>query len=194
MFDFDDFLKYIKSQDNYTGQIFHIESIPELKARYENLERPLKKRLQKWLDSNNIRLWRHQTEAINSIRKGNNTVIVTSTASGKSLCYNLPVLDSILNNEKATALYIFPTKALARDQYFNLKKLLVETNIKQNRVGVYDGDVEPNEKRQVLVNANIIITNPFGLHFYLPWFKQKWRRVCANLKYIILDEVHIYRG
>ena len=194
MFDFEDFLKYLKSQDNYTGQIFHIESIPELKARYENLERPLKKRIQRWLDSNNIRLWRHQAEAINSIRKGNNTVIVTSTASGKSLCYNLPVLDSILNNEKTTALYIFPTKALARDQYFNLKKLLAETNIKQNRAAIYDGDVEPSEKRQVLVNANIIITNPFGLHFYLPWFKQKWRRVCSNLKYIILDEVHVYRG
>jgi len=106
----------------------------------------------------------------------------------------LPVLDSLLNNEKSTALYIFPTKALARDQYMNLKKILEDTNIKQYRIGVYDGDTTPNEKRQVLTNANIIFTNPYGLHFYLPWFKQKWRRVCNNLKYIILDEIHIYRG
>jgi len=194
MVDFEDFLKFIKSQDFYCGQISHIEHIPELRARFEDLDKPLRKRLEQWLNNNNIKLWRHQADAINSIRKGNNTVVVTSTASGKSLCYNLPVLDSLLNNEKSTALYIFPTKALARDQYMNLKKILADTNIKQYRIGVYDGDTAPNEKRQVLTNANIIITNPYGLHFYLPWFKQNWRRFCNNLKYIILDEIHVYRG
>ncbi len=194
MVDFEDFLKFIKSQDFYSGQISHIEHIPELRARFEDLDKPLRKRLERWLNTNNIKLWRHQADAINSIRKGKNTVVVTSTASGKSLCYNLPVLDSLLNNEKSTALYLFPTKALARDQYINLKKILADTNIKQYRIGVYDGDTAPNEKRQVLTNANIIITNPYGLHFYLPWFKQNWRRVCNNLKYIILDEIHIYRG
>ncbi|MFX0025096.1 MAG: DEAD/DEAH box helicase [Candidatus Hermodarchaeota archaeon] len=194
MFDFDDFINYIKSKDYYNGQICHIEHIPELKARYDNLIKPLKRRLERWLDANNIKLWRHQAEAINYIREGRNTVIVTSTASGKSLCYNLCVLNSILNNEKATAIYVFPTKALARDQYEVLKKILAETNIKEYRVGVYDGDVQPNEKRKVLANANIIITNPYGLHFYLPWFKQNWRRICTNLKYIVLDEIHIYRG
>lgn len=194
MVDFDDFLRFIKSQDYYTGQITHIEHLPELKARYDNLNRPLRKRLQRWLDNNNIKLWRHQAEAINSIREGNNTVIVTSTASGKSLCYNLPVIDTLLNNEKSTALYVFPTKALARDQFSTLSKLLAETKIKQYRAGVYDGDIEPHEKRKVLDSANIIITNPYGLHFYLPWFKQKWRRVCSNLSYIVLDEIHVYRG
>lgn len=194
MVDFEDFLNYIKSQEYYCDQIYHIEHIPELKARYDDLDKPLKKRLQRWLTNNNIRLWRHQAEAINAIRNNHNTVIVTSTASGKSLCYNLPVLESILNDDKATALYIFPTKALSRDQYTILTNILAETNIKQNRIGVYDGDVEPNEKRQILSNANIIITNPYGLHFYLPWFKQKWRRICQNLKYIVLDEIHFYRG
>jgi DEAD/DEAH box helicase domain-containing protein len=119
---------------------------------------------------------------------------VTSTASGKSLCYNIPVLQSILEEPKTTALYIFPTKALARDQFTVLSKMLKDTNIRQNRIGIYDGDIEPNEKRQVLLNANIVITNPYGLHYYLPWFKQKWIRICKNLKYIILDEIHIYRG
>ena len=194
MLDFDDFLKYLTSQEYYTGQISHIEHIPELKARYDKLKKPLAKRLERWLDHNNIRLWRHQAEAINSIRDGNNTVIVTSTASGKSLCYNLPVIDTLLSNEKSTALYVFPTKALARDQFATLLKILVDTNIKQYRAGVYDGDIEPYEKRKVLESANIIITNPYGLHFYLPWFKQKWRRICTNLKYIVLDEIHVYRG
>lgn len=194
MIDFEDFLSFLRSQDYYCDQIVHIETIPETKAQFGELNKPLKKRLQHWLDNNTIRLWRHQVKAINNILGGKNTVIVTSTASGKSLCYNLPVLQSILEDPKTTALYLFPTKALARDQFTVLSKLLEDTNIKQNRIGVYDGDVEPNEKRQILANANIIITNPYGLHYYLPWFKQKWIRICKNLKYIILDEIHIYRG
>ena len=194
MVDFEDFLKFIKSQEYYCDQIYHIEHIPELKARFDDLDKPLSRRLQRYLTNNNIKLWRHQAEAINAIRNGFNTVIVTSTASGKSLCYNLPVLNSILNDDKTTALYIFPTKALSRDQYTILTNMLTETNIKQNRIGVYDGDVEPNEKQLILTNANIIISNPYGLHFYLPWFKQKWRRICQNLKYIVLDEIHFYRG
>ena len=194
MVDFEDFLNYLKSQDYYCGQISHIEHLPELKPRFENLDKPLRKRLERWLDNKDIRLWRHQAEAVNSIRQGNNTVIVTSTASGKSLCYNLPVLDTLLNDGKTTALYLFPTKALARDQFFQLKEILSDTNIKQNRVGVYDGDTNPNEKRYILANANIIITNPYGLHFYLPWFKKNWQRFCSNLGFIVLDEIHVYRG
>ncbi|MBY8985179.1 MAG: DEAD/DEAH box helicase [Candidatus Lokiarchaeota archaeon] len=194
MVDFEEFLRYLKAQDYYSNQIYHIEHIPQKEAQYGVLEEPLRRRLQRWLDDNNINLWRHQTDAINSIRKGNNTVIVTSTASGKSLCYNLPIVQSFLEEPTTTALYLFPTKALARDQFSVLSKLLADTNIKQSRVGVYDGSVDANEKRLVLANANIIITNPYGLHFYLPWFKQKWRRICQNLKYIVLDEIHIYRG
>jgi DEAD/DEAH box helicase domain-containing protein len=194
MVDFEEFLRYLKSQDYYSDQIYHIEYIPQKEPQYGALEEPLKKRLQRWLDSNHINLWRHQIDAINSIRKGKNTVIVTSTASGKSLCYNLPVIQSILEEPKTTAIYVFPTKALARDQFTVLSQLLADTNIKQNRIGVYDGDTDTIEKRYVLNNANIIITNPYGLHFYLPWFKKKWRRICLNLKYIVLDEIHIYRG
>ncbi|MFX1419398.1 MAG: DEAD/DEAH box helicase [Promethearchaeota archaeon] len=194
MVDFEDFLSFLRSQDYYKDQIVHIETIPETKAQFDELNKPLKKRLQNWLDYNNIRLWRHQVEAINNILEGKNTVIVTSTASGKSLCYNLPVLESILREPTTTALYLFPTKALARDQFTVLINLLQETNIKENRLGVYDGDVESDEKKQILSNANIIITNPYGLHYYLPWFKQKWIRICKNLKYIVLDEIHIYRG
>jgi len=194
MVDFEGFLSFLRSQDYYIDQIVHIETLPETKAQFGELNKPLEKRLQRWLDTNAIRLWRHQVEAVNNILEGKNTVIVTSTASGKSLCYNLPVLQSILKDPKTTAIYLFPTKALARDQFTILSKLLDDTNINQNRIGVYDGDVEPNEKRKILTNANIIITNPYGLHYYLPWFKQKWIRICKNLKYIILDEIHIYRG
>ena len=149
MVDFEEFLSFLKSQDYYDSQIAHIETIPETKAQFDELSKELKKRLQRWLENNNIRLWKHQVEAINNILEGKNTVIVTSTASGKSLCYNIPVLESILEDPKTTALYLFPTKALARDQFTVLSKLLEDTNIKQNRIGVYDGDVEPNEKKQI---------------------------------------------
>ena len=194
MVDFEEFLNKIKLEDYYNNQIIHVQHVPKKEARHANLNKPLNKRLEIWLKNNEIKFWQHQAEAINSIRKGQNTAIVTSTASGKSLCYNLPVLNSILKNENSTALYIFPTKALSRDQHLTLYKMMEETKIKLIRLGIYDGSIEPNEKRKVLDNANIIITNPYGLHLYLPWFKQKWYRFYHNLKYIILDEIHIYNG
>jgi len=194
MVDFEKFIKSIKSQGFYDDQIAYIQHIPAKKAEFGTINKPLKKRLQRWLEQNEIDLWRHQAKAINSIREGKNTAIATSTASGKSMCYNLSVLDSILREPKTTALYIFPTKALARDQHLTLSNLMKETNIKRSRVGIYDGDIEPEIKRQVLDQANIVVTNPYGLHYYIPWFKRKWRRICQNLKYIVLDEIHIYRG
>ncbi|MFX1366774.1 MAG: DEAD/DEAH box helicase, partial [Promethearchaeota archaeon] len=84
MVNFEEFLHFIKNQDYYDNQVFHIEHIPAQEASFSTLQKPLRKRLQRWLDTNNIKLWRHQAEAINKIREGQNTVIVTSTASGKS--------------------------------------------------------------------------------------------------------------
>jgi DEAD/DEAH box helicase domain-containing protein len=92
MIDFEEFINYIKTQDYYRGQISHIQHIPAEKAQFDKLQRPLNKRLERWLETNNIKLWSHQAAAINQVLNGNNTVIVTSTASGKSLCYNLCVL------------------------------------------------------------------------------------------------------
>ena len=89
MVDFEEFLSFLKSQDYYDSQIAHIETIPETKAQFDELSKELKKRLQRWLENTNIRLWKHQVEAIDNILEGKNTVIVTSTASGKSLCYRL---------------------------------------------------------------------------------------------------------
>ena len=192
--DFEQFIKYLKSQNYYEDQISHVEHIPPKEAEYGELKSPLWERLQLWLYHNTVKLWAHQTKAINAIREDKNTVIVTSTASGKSLCYNLPVLDHLSKDPESTALYLFPTKALTRDQYNTLCQLMSDTNINLDRVGVYDGDIESYQKRQILSKANIIMTNPYGLHYYLPWFKKNWRRVCKNLKYIVLDEIHIYRG
>ncbi len=192
--DFEEFLKNLGEEEYYQGQISYIQHIPARKATFGQLEKPLRKRLTRWMEQCGLKLWKHQSEAINSIRNGQNTIIVTSTASGKSLCYNLSVLDAILNEPNTTAMYVFPTKALARDQHASLLKMMSETNIKVTRAGIYDGSIEPDEKRFVLTNANVVITNPFGLHLYLPWFTKKWRRICQNLKFIVLDEVHTYKG
>ncbi len=191
---FETFLESIKTEDFYADQISYIQHLPAKKAKFGTLNKLLKTRLLRWLEANNIKLWGHQARAINHVLNGNNCVISTSTASGKSLCYNLCVINSLLQDEQMTALFVFPTKALARDQYNALKHLFADLHIKSNRVGIYDGDVEPDEKKKVLSEANIIITNPYGLHYYLPWFKQKWNRIGKNLKFIILDEIHVYRG
>ena len=95
MVDIEEFLRFLKSQNYYQDQIYHIEHISSHEAQFGDLENPLRKRLQRWLEENNLKLWGHQAEAINLINNKNNTVIVTSTASGKSLCYNLPILQSI---------------------------------------------------------------------------------------------------
>lgn len=194
MLDFQEFLNYIKNKSYYDHQISYIQHIPKRQAKFGNLRNPLHKRLEFLLNKTETKLWAHQAKTINLIREGKNTVISTSTASGKSLCYNLPVLESILEDPNTTALYLFPTKALSRDQYINLLEKMAMLKIRKSRVGIYDGDVDKYEKRQVLAESNVIITNPYGLHVYLPWFKRKWGRICQNLKYIILDEIHIYRG
>ncbi len=192
---FDEFLSYLKNQEFYDNQIVHIETIPKRSATYGELKRPLHQKIIDWLVNKNIKLWEHQADAINSILSQKNTTIVTSTASGKTLCYNIPVANSILQDKKSCALYIFPRKALTRDQHLNLRNFLVELNLTPSLAGVYDGSVEKSEKDWVLENANIVLTNSYALHQYLgAYFKKRWYRIIKNLKYIIIDEIHIYRG
>ena len=103
----------------------------------------------------------------------------------KSLCYNLPVLSSILSHPNSTALYIFPRKALTQDQHLELKKISKQVDIEDYQIGIYDGDTPKQEKRAIRQNANIIMTNPYALHLYLSYFQRLWFRFCKNLKYII---------
>lgn len=194
MIDFIDFINYLKQQDFYNNQIAHIETIPKRVAKFGKLNQPLNKKINEWLKNQGIKLWEHQVNAINSIFNKKNTAIITSTASGKTLCYNIPVVDSILKNRNNCALYIFPRKALTRDQNSKLSDFLKDLNLDASLTGVYDGSVEKSEKDQILRTANIILTNSFALHQYLPSFKRRWNRIIKNLRYIVIDEVHIYRG
>ena len=138
-------------------------------------------------------LYSHQSSAINSALDGQDTVIVTPTASGKTLCYNLPVLQSILENRASRALYMFPTKALAQDQLAELMELDQKVG---SEIGVftYDGDTPSDARRAVRSRGHVVITNPDMLHTGILPHHTRWARFFADLKYVVLDELHTYRG
>jgi DEAD/DEAH box helicase domain-containing protein len=138
-------------------------------------------------------LYSHQAAAAERARAGKNFVVVTPTASGKTLCYNLPVLNAILENTDTRALYLFPTKALAQDQLAELHDLAQRLD---DSFGVftYDGDTPSDARRAIRERVHIILTNPDMLHTGILPHHTRWTRVFENLKYIVLDELHTYRG
>jgi DEAD/DEAH box helicase domain-containing protein len=135
----------------------------------------------------------HQAAAAEAAHAGKNVVIVTPTASGKTLCYNLPVLDVILSDSDARALYLFPTKALAQDQLAELYDLNQRV---ENRFGVftYDGDTPSDARKAIREKGHIVLTNPDMLHTGILPHHTRWTRLFENLRYIIIDELHTYRG
>src|SRR5437660_9316356 len=139
------------------------------------------------------RLYSHQAEAFDAIQAGKNVVIVTPTASGKTLCYNLPVLNLLLNDPGARAMYLFPTKALAEDQLHEFHAA-VEAMGSDIRAFTYDGDTPQDARRAVRQRANVVFTNPDMLHSGILPHHVRWARYFENLRYIVIDELHYYRG
>ncbi|MFF2089725.1 DEAD/DEAH box helicase [Paenibacillus sp. NPDC058174] len=138
-------------------------------------------------------LYSHQYTAYETIRKGENVVAVTPTASGKTLCYNLPVLQAIAEDDASRALYLFPTKALAQDQKSELNEIISEMGI-DIKSFTYDGDTSPAIRQIVKNVGHIVITNPDMLHSAILPHHTKWVSLFSNLKYIVIDELHTYRG
>jgi DEAD/DEAH box helicase domain-containing protein len=138
-------------------------------------------------------LYTHQASAAEAVHARKNVVIVTPTASGKTLCYNLPVLDAILGDADTRALYIFPTKALAQDQLAELHDLNQRL---ENRFGVftYDGDTPSDARKAIREKSHIVLTNPDMLHTGILPHHTRWTRLFENLRYIVIDELHTYRG
>ncbi len=186
------YILYLKGLKGYKQQIVHVEEIPAHEARFGELEKPLSACLQGYLDRKGIKLYSHQADAINKIRQGKNVVIVTPTASGKTLSFNLPVFEAICTNKATTALYLYPSKALTNDQLKVLRELEQETGIDAFS-NVYDGDTPTHQRSSIRESSKIILSNPYGLHKYLAWH-YKWRNFFHNLKFIIIDEGHVYRG
>ncbi|MBI2878192.1 MAG: DEAD/DEAH box helicase [Candidatus Rokubacteria bacterium] len=137
-------------------------------------------------------LYTHQARALEVVAKGGYLVVVTPAASGKSLCYNLPVLEALLADPDARALYLFPTKALAQDQLDELQALA--RALPELRMFTYDGDTPQDARRAIRARANLVLTNPDMLHSGILPHHTKWLALFQNLRYVVIDELHAYRG
>ncbi len=138
-------------------------------------------------------LYSHQAAALEATHAGKNIVVVTPTASGKTLCYDLPVLDAVAKDPSARALYLFPTKALAQDQLAELERLSADMAI-DLATHTYDGDTPPQARAAVRSAGHVVITNPDMLHTGILPHHTKWVKLFENLRYVVLDELHTYRG
>jgi DEAD/DEAH box helicase domain-containing protein len=164
---------------------------PARDARTEPLPDDLHPRVSESLAAQGItRLFTHQAEAWEAAQRGENVVVTTGTASGKSLAFNLPVLDAIARGPKTRALYLYPTKALAQDQARALAALRV-TGVK---AAIYDGDTPGERRWQIRKWSNLILTNPDMLHVGVLPHHDRWGDVLHNLRYVVVDEAHVYRG
>jgi DEAD/DEAH box helicase domain-containing protein len=171
------------------GRLVHVEHIPERVERFGALARPLPEALQPLLVDQP--LWSHQAAAIDLARQGENVVIATGTASGKSRCFQLPIAEAVLDPIKpGTALVLYPTKALAHDQL----RALTTTGFPGLVAGAYDGDASPEEKAWIRSSANVVLTNPEMLHGGLLPRHAKWDALLMRLRYVVIDELHVLRG
>ncbi|NLT43316.1 MAG: DEAD/DEAH box helicase, partial [Anaerolineae bacterium] len=151
-------------------------------------------RLRAALEQRGVRqLYSHQAEAIGAVERGENVAVVTPTASGKTLCYNVPVLNRILHEPEARALYLFPTKALSQDQMTEVHDLIGTAGV-DIRTFTYDGDTPGEVRRKVREAGHIVVTNPDMLHSGILPHHTKWVSLFENLRYVVIDEIHTYRG
>lgn len=190
----DKFIESIPFDPQLNKRISHIEKIKEKGADFSDFPKDLDNRLVRALMESGIEhLYSHQIKAYSLLKEGKNVVVVTPTASGKTLCYNVPVIDKILKDENARALCLFPTKALSYDQLEGLSKLL--KSVKQGiETFTYDGDTPRDIRKNVREKARIVLSNPDMLHKAILPHHTKWSGLFTNLKYVVVDELHNYRG
>ncbi len=147
-------------------------------------------------------LYHHQAKVWEEVKKGHNVVISIGTASGKSLAYNLPIINGLISSPDQTALYLFPTKALANDQFTKLRDFFRGAKfplgqlgyLHQDQVGTYDGDTSPSQRAKTRASVRILLTNPDMLHVGILPYHPRWSRYFSGLRYVVIDEVHTYRG
>jgi DEAD/DEAH box helicase domain-containing protein len=176
------------------GEVTLDHHLPARAGEYTALPGDLAPELTAALTGHGIeRLFSHQAAAYRAARSGRHVVVVTPTASGKTLCYNLPVLQRLLERPSSRALYVFPTKALAQDQLAELAALTGRLPI-DVKVDVYDGDTPPGRRTLIRDGGHIVLTNPDMLHAAILPHHTKWRRLFSSLDHIVIDELHSYRG
>lgn len=172
-----------------SGRLVHSEALPERLATFADLVTPIPKTLSHCLPQQG--LYRHQANAIDRIRSGESVVVATGTASGKSLCYQLPIAESIVSGVRpGTSLLLYPTKALAQDQLRSFGQM----NIPGIKLSTYDGDTDRTQRTWARSNANVILTNPEMLHHGVVPYHHKWATFLKRLDYVVIDELHVFRG
>jgi DEAD/DEAH box helicase domain-containing protein len=190
----DQLIERLQAEPGFRAGVTAWRYAPATEARYGPWPQRLDPRLAAALGQRGVsRLYTHQSAAVEAALEGEDVCVVTSTASGKTLCYNLPVLDAVLHDSRARALYLFPTKALSQDQYAELHSLIeaVGADIKTY---TYDGDTPVAARRAVRLAGHIVVTNPDMLHSGVLPHHTKWQRLFENLRYVVVDELHHYRG
>jgi len=192
-----DYIKALRNYETLAPFVVDHREIPGSDAEYAEPETPFSGPVKKLLSDLGIpALYSHQVEAINLIRQGKHTVVATPTASGKTLIYNLPVIEKILENPKARALYLFPLKALAQDQLKGVNELFqkIQTTVPMT-AEVYDGDTTSYRRTKIRNNPpHIVLSNPEMLHLSILPFHGRWSEFIENLEYVVVDEVHTCRG
>lgn len=187
-------LDHLAADTRRSSRIAAWREIPARPARYAPFPDGLDPALTGALRHRGIeQLYAHQAEAFAAVARGESITVVTPTASGKTLCYNLPVLDRILREPSARALYLFPTKALSADQVDELQQLIgvIGRDIK---TFTYDGDTPASARRAIRSAGHIVVSNPDMLHTAILPHHTKWLRLFENLRYVVIDELHQYRG
>src|SRR5919199_839237 len=187
------FLRALRQDPNNHDRIVYVREEAPRGALFDAPDPPLTPPLQQALGTQGItRLYRHQAQAMKAVRAGGNVGIVTATASGKTLCYHLPTLEELLADPRRRALYLFPTKALAQDQLRALRELA--TGLPHIRPAIYDGDTPQAERAAIRASANVLLSNPDMLHVGILPHHERWRRMLQNLRFVVIDEAHIYRS
>jgi DEAD/DEAH box helicase domain-containing protein len=169
-------------------EVAHLTTEPEREARFAPLPESLDPRVREAIGV--PQLYAHQRAAWDASERGENVMVTTGTASGKTLAFNLPVLDALAREPKSRALYLYPTKALAQDQF----RTLSGYRVPKLKPAIYDGDTPTEQRWQIRKWSNVILTNPDMVHIGLLPNHDRWGDVLANLRYIVVDEAHVYRG
>lgn len=194
----DEFVEELQCDPDYKNQIVAdgIITVPAKDANLVSLNGLIEDDLAQVLrDGYGIeQLFSHQYEALDSLAQGKHVVVTTSTSSGKSLIFQVPVLQAIQRDKKTTALFVFPTKALAQDQKTSLQHMLMAFNMTDIIVDTYDGDTAPDARQEIRDRASVILSNPDMMHMSILQHCDVWQPFLANLRYIVVDELHYYNG
>lgn len=193
--DFDAVLYQLRAATDYRGQIVHVHRVAAREARYATPREPLSPACARVLAGMGIeRLYSHQAQALDLAREGRDFLVTTSTASGKTLCCLLPILEQLERNPAARVLALYPTKALSQDQLRVFQRAQAHAGMEHLLIGVIDGDTPANQRRQLRDRASVIITNPDMLHAGILPQHPRWAGVFSRLTHIVVDELHTYTG